>query len=335
MKRNSKIIFAIIGVTYRCNARCAMCNIWKYPTKPIEEFRPNILEKLPYIPVINITGGEPFLREDLQDIIDIISTKSKRIVISTNGFLTEKILRFAQRNKTVGIRISIEGLSQSNDTLRGLKSGFDRGLKTLIELKNMGLKDIGFGITVSDANAHDLIPLYNLAKYLIVEFATAIIHNTYYFKKFDNIINNKREVANAFNQLIINLLKSKRVKDWFRAYFNYGIINYIAGRPRLLPCEMGISSFYLDPYGIIRPCNGRDEVMGDLNTESFDEIWYGKRAVEIRESVKKCDKNCWMIGSVGELIKKKIGISLAWIIRNKFLRKSDADKLVDLIEKNK
>jgi MoaA/NifB/PqqE/SkfB family radical SAM enzyme len=324
-----KIIFGIIGVTYRCNAKCVMCNIWKYPTKKEEEFSPRILEKLPEMPVLNITGGEPFLRDDLQEIIDILEKKSKRIVISTNGFLTDHILKFADKNKNVGFRLSIEGFPSANDKLRGLQDGFDKGLRTLLELKNMKFTDIGFGITVSDTNARDLLPLYNLAKDLNFEFATAIVHNTYYFKKFDNVISDKNRVAREFRSLIYELLDSRNIKDWFRAYFNYGIVNYIAGNPRLLPCEMGSSSFYLDPYGLVRVCNGRDEIMGDLNGQSFGDIWASDEAGIIRALVRNCDKNCWMIGSVGELMKKKIGIPIQWIIRNKFLRKADTENLID------
>ena len=60
-----------IITTYRCNARCVMCNIWKYPTKVEEEFKPEILEKLPVLNFANITGGEPLLREDIEKIVNI------------------------------------------------------------------------------------------------------------------------------------------------------------------------------------------------------------------------------------------------------------------------
>jgi len=184
----------LLGVTYRCNAKCQMCNTWKFPTKKEEEVKVRDLEKLPRMRFTNITGGEPFLREDIEDIVKVIKKKSKRIVISTNGFFTERIINLAKKNKDIGIRISIEGLSRANDELRGIKNGFDRGLRTLIELKHMGIKDIGFGITVSDKNAKDLLPLYKLASAMKVEFATATVHNSYYFHKMDNDQNSKKLV---------------------------------------------------------------------------------------------------------------------------------------------
>jgi len=87
---------ASIIVTYRCNARCRMCNIWKHPTKPDEEIKPETLEKLPRLDFCNVTGGEPFLRDDILDIVDVIKKKSNRVVISTNGYLTDRILKVAE-----------------------------------------------------------------------------------------------------------------------------------------------------------------------------------------------------------------------------------------------
>ena len=316
-----KLRFASIIVTYRCNAKCAMCHIWKYPSRPEEEFKPELLEKLPFIDTINITGGEPFLRKDIYDIIDILKKKTKRIVISTNGFWTEKIIEIMKKYKDLGIRISIEGLPVTNAKLRGIKDGFDRALKTLMELKAMGCKDIGLAMTVSGDNVKDLVTLFRLAHNLNMEFATAAVHNSYYFHKFDNEIPNKKEVIDEFLKLINELFCSNRIKDWYRAYFNYGIINYILGRPRLLPCEMGFDAFFLDPYGNVRPCNVMDEIMGNLHKKSFEEIWNSEQAEKVRQKVKNCDQRCWMIGSVAHQMKKYIWKPTWWIIKHKFFKR--------------
>lgn len=313
---------AAVITTYRCTCKCHMCNIWKHPTKKEEEIKPQILNKLPKLDFCNITGGEPFLRDDIEEIVYILKRNAKRIVISTNGYLTEKILSVARQNKDIGIRISIEGLPAANDELRGIKDGFDHGLRTLLELQRMGLKDIGFGITVSDRNAKDMIELYQLAKAMNIEFATAVVHNSYYFHKYDNHIDKKEEIIACFEELIRELLSTKRIKNWYRAYFNYGLINYIRGNKRLLPCEAGTNMFFLDPWGEIRPCNGMEEnlwfeSMGNLNEKTFEEIWYGEKAREIREKVKNCPKNCWMIGTVAPVMKKYIWKPTWWIIRQK------------------
>jgi len=305
-----------------------MCNIWKYPTKVGEEIKPKILNKLPNLSFCNITGGEPFLRDDIEEIVYILKRKAKRIVISTNGYLTERIVEVAKKNKDIGVRISIEGLPEANDKLRGRKNGFDHGLRTLLNLKKIGLKDIGFGITVSDINAKDMLQLYELAKGLDVEFATAAVHNGYYFHSYNNEVKNKEEVAGYFKEIIKELLKSRKPKNWFRAYFNYGLINHIRGNERLLPCEAGTENFFVDPWGEIRPCNAMEEKywfdsMGNLNEKEFDEIWNGDKAREIREKVKNCPKNCWMIGTAAPVMKKYIKEPIKWILNAKFFRKSE------------
>ncbi len=310
---------AAVIVTYRCNAKCHMCNTWKFPTRQEEELSPDILKKLPSLDFCNITGGEPFLRSDIQEIVDILKKKSKRIVISTNGFFTDRILKVAKKNKNIGIRISIEGLPAANDDLRGIKNGFDHGLRTLLELQRLGLKDIGFGTTVSDRNAKDMIELYQLAKAMGLEFATAAVHNSYYFHKFDNAIAKQEEVESCFKELIDELLKTRRLKNWFRAYFNYGLINYVRGNKRLLPCEAGTENFFVTPSGDILPCNGSDEewVLGNLKEQNWKDIWHGIKAEEVRSRVRNCSKNCWMIGTAAPVMKKYIRIPLKWVIRNK------------------
>lgn len=311
----------LIAVTYRCNAKCHMCNTWQYPSQPAEEISVKALEKIPpNLRYINITGGEPFVRKDIDDIVSVLKKKTKRIVISTNGFFTDKIIELAKRNRDIGIRVSIEGLPAANDELRGIKNGFDKGLRTLLQLKEMGLKDIGFGITVSDKNAKDLMELYALAKAIDLEFATAIVHNSYYFHKYDNEIVDKDMVAGEFKKLVDELLKSNKVKNWFRAYFNDGIINYIYENKRLLPCEMGSDVFFVDPYGEVLPCNALEESMGNINNDTFDQIWNSPRANEVRKMVKRCEKNCWMIGSVSPAMKKTIKTPIGWIIKKKLLK---------------
>lgn len=296
-----------------------MCEVWKYPTKPSEEIGLDVYEKLPDIFFCNVTGGEPFVRADLPEIIEILHKKSKRIVISTNGYFTEKIISLSHQYPDIGIRISVEGLPRTNDIIRRIPDGFDRSLRTLLELRALGVKDIGFAMTVQDMNCLDLVPLYILAKGLGYEFATATLHNSHYFHKWDNKIGNDQRVCGEFEKLIKLLLRSKRPKDWFRAYFNYGLINYIKGQKRLLPCEMGQNGFFLDPWGDVLPCNGMDEKepLGNLKKQQWDEIWNSERAQKVRETVRDCQKNCWMIGSAAPAIWNHPVKPVLWVLKNK------------------
>lgn len=319
MAKSEKKLNGTIIVTYRCNARCTMCNRYKAPSRPDEEISLDTIRKLPRMYFTNITGGEPFIREDLPDIVGELYKKSSRIVISTNGYFTDRIIKLAEEFPNVGIRVSIEGLEQTNNEIRGLPDGFNRGYSTLKKLVEMGHPDVGFGMTVQDKNAPDLVPLYHLANELHMEFATASLHNSFYFVEAKNIIHDRPMVAQNFEDLINELLKSNEPKKWFRAYFNHGLINYIYGQPRLLPCDMAFDTFFIDPYGDVMPCNGTKdkEVMGNLNKQSWDELWNSEQAEKVRKVVRNCDRNCWMIGSVSPAMHKYIWKPAAWVLAHK------------------
>lgn len=315
----AKKLNGTVIVTYRCNARCTMCNRYKAPSKPEEELTVATIEKLPPMYFTNITGGEPFIREDLPEIVRALYKKSDRIVISTNGFFTDRIVALCKEFPQVGIRISIEGLEQTNNEIRGLDDGFNRGYSTLKKLREMGMTDVGFGMTVQDKNAPDLVPLYRLSNEMGMEFATASLHNSFYFVEAKNIIHDRPMVAKHFEALCNEMLRSWSPKKWFRAYFNHGLINYIYGQKRLLPCDMSFDTFFIDPYGDVMPCNGTKdkEVMGNLNTQSWDELWNSQEAERVRQKVRCCDRDCWMIGSVSPAMNKYIWVPGFWVAWHK------------------
>jgi len=322
MAQSSNPTDASIILTYRCPMKCMMCNIWKNPTDKKEEIKAEDLKTLPQLKFINLTGGEPFIREDLTEIVEECYRHTNRIVISTSGWFEDRVIALAKKFPQIGIRISIEGLSSKNDELRGHQGGFDKGLRTLLALKEMGLKDIGFGCTVSNNNSADMLSLYQLSKSLGMEFATAAFHNSFYFHKGDNQITNTKEVCKNFESLINWQLQENNPKSWFRAWFNMGLINYIEGNRRMLPCEAGSANFFIDPWGEVYPCNGLEEKywkqsMGNIHEADFLTIWNSQQAEEVRAKVRCCAKNCWMVGTASPVMKKYIQHPLKWVIKNK------------------
>jgi Fe-coproporphyrin III synthase len=313
-------------VTYRCNARCHMCNTWQHPSRRAEEFDPAILEKLPGgMTRLNITGGEPLLRNDIEDIVRILDKKTKRLEISTNGYFSERIIRLCEKFPNLTIRVSLEGLPGLNDQLRGIKNGFDRGLRTVLRLKEMGQRDIGFCAVISDRNCADLLDLYHLSAGLGVEFGGATLHNSFYFHKQDNKIEDVEQVVKEMKRFIRSLLSSRRgdwrlrAKDWGRAYLNLGILHYIQGLGRALPCGAARDTFFVSPHGEILACNGSAEpwVMGDLESQSFDELWRSPQAETARQKVQRCQRNCWMTGTAVPAMRKQPWVPLAWVLKNK------------------
>ncbi len=311
----------ILAVTYRCNSRCSMCYTWKHPSDQAQEVRAEDLVTMPKLTRLNITGGEPFLRKDLSDILDVVKEKAKRVVISSNGFLTKETLHVMERHRDVGIRISFDGVGETHNRIRGLKKAHEIALRTLKGLKDMGIKDLGIAVTISDENAQDLVPLYELAKAHDVQLATAILHNAYYFHKEDNEIIDKSFVEGGVRALIAEYLRSSSPKDWFRAYFTQGIIDHMYSKERALKCTMATDSFFVDPYGNLRPCNVMDFPFGNIRQKPFEEIWQGPQAEEARRKVAGCRSSCWMIGSVGHLMRRRLWVPLLWIMGSKLSRK--------------
>ncbi len=313
-------------VTYRCNARCRMCNTWQHPSKRSREIGPDVMAKIPGNQHrINLTGGEPALRGDLMGIVGILVNKTPRLEISTNGYYTKRLVEVGRRYPQVTFRISLEGLPRLNDEVRGIKNGFDYAIKTVLSLLDVGVKDVGFGMVVSDKNAKDLLSLYQLCSRMGIEFATSTMHNSFYFHKHDNLIEDITFVDTQMKKFISALLQSERkniklkIKDWGRAFINQGLLRNMLGRSRTLPCGAGNDLFFLDPYGQILACNGSKEpwILGNLKENDFEHIWDSEQAGEVRRKVKQCQRNCWMVGTAVPAMRKAPWVPLFWITRNK------------------
>ncbi len=126
-----------IEITQKCIARCMMCNIWQY--RDIVEHSVDDWIGLLSSPLfsdlreLDITGGEPFLREDLLELTDAIShlqdanlRKIKSLAVTTNGFLTPRILEFTEkaiaRLSPKGINLvmvfAMDGIGEIHDRIR-------------------------------------------------------------------------------------------------------------------------------------------------------------------------------------------------------------------------
>lgn len=313
--------------TFRCNAKCHMCNIWQHPTKPEEELPAKYYEKLPSgLGRINVTGGEPMLRSDIADIVGIVSRKAKVVEVSTNGFFTEKILEIAHAYPKTMFRISLEGLPELNDRLRGTKDGFDHALRTMLGLIDSPARDIGFSVVICDKNADDLLVLYKLCAALGVEFGNSVMHNSWYFHKDDNAVTDVDKALGAEKEFIKALLTSSRsglrmkIKDYLRAYFNLNILNHLEEKPNVMSgCCAGRDLFFVDPWGNVTPCNGTAEpwIMGNIKEQTFEEIWGSTRADDVRSLVDGCDRSCAFIGTARFDMLRHPMRPLGWIARSK------------------
>jgi MoaA/NifB/PqqE/SkfB family radical SAM enzyme len=185
-----------------------MCHVWRNPTLPSEEIDLATLEKVPNgIDNLNITGGEPTLRADLMDMVEILYPKARKLEISSNGLHPERLEAVIRKYPDVKIRFSLEGREAINNLLRGEDNGFEIKVTGLKRLKELGGCDLGFATVIQDDNIDDLIYIFKLTQEMGVELATSTLHNGYQFHKNDNFPYDRIKLAKGIEKLILEMLK--------------------------------------------------------------------------------------------------------------------------------
>ena len=315
---------ATMAVTYRCNARCKMCNIWqeKNPRTLDIEAILNLSSSLKYL---NISGGEPFLREDLVEIIRVIkeSNSKLQIIISSNGLATDLIIKKMKEiikiDPKIGVRISIDGFKETHEETRGVPGIYDQALKTIDGLKKIGVKNLGISFTVMDSNINDLLPVYKWAEKEKLQFAMALVQNSdIYFNKEDNKITFIKKVSVALNKIVEDELKSFSPKRWGRAYYDFGLKVYAESGKRLLKTGAGFDSLFVDVDGKVYPSNLINEEIGDLKENKLDDLWQNKKVKEIRDKIQDGKiTESWIICTIREEFKRNAFKIIFWILKNK------------------
>lgn len=314
-----------IILTYRCNSKCSMCNIWKNPSLPEEEISFNTLAMIPdQVGVVNLTGGEPTLRKDLGEIVDLLYPKVKKLEISSNGLHPEKIEPIIKKYHDIKIRFSLEGNEKTNNAIRGEKNGFRTKVDGLARLKELGGTDLGFAVVIQDDNAADLVELFHYAEANGYELSTSTLHNGFQFHKSDNNPRDRLQIAHHIERLILEQLKTNNIKNWFRAYINLGLEAKILGKKRLLACRHGYESVFIDPWGDVFACNVRPDLyLGNLGNQTWQDIISGPQVSHVLEKVDQCQQNCWMAGVAKGAMRNPRFTALpriepvAWVIQNK------------------
>jgi Fe-coproporphyrin III synthase len=311
--------------TYRCNSRCQMCYIWKNPTDQKEEVSLETLSKLPGgFDNLNVSGGEPTLRRDLAELVDLVYPKARVMEISSNGLHPEKLVPIIRKYPNIKVRFSLEGNEITNNTIRGEKDGYATKMAGLRALQEAGGTDLGFAFVIQDENVDQLVTVYEMARKMGVELSTSTLHNAWQFYKNDNYFYDRVAVARKVEGLVTSMLASGKPKNWFRAYLNLGLIEKILGHPRLIRCTAGTDFAFIDPWSDVWTCNVRsDLLMGNLARQSWEEILASAQAQQAINKVHNCEQNCWMVTTARTAMRSniipqvpKIG-PLMWVLKNK------------------
>lgn len=311
--------------TFRCNSKCQMCYIWKNPTEPKEEVSLETLSKLPGgFDNLNVSGGEPTLRKDLAELADLLHPKARVMEISSNGLHPERLVPIIKKYPDIKVRFSLEGDEMTSNRIRGEKGGYATKVAGLRMLQEAGGTDLGFAFVIQDENVDQLVQTYELAKSMGFELATSTLHNAWQFYKNDNYFYDRVNVARQVEGLVTSLLKSGKVKNWFRAYLNLGLIEKILGHPRLIPCTAGTDFAFIDPWSDVWACNVRSDLpMGNLARQSWEEILASGTTRDSVGKVAACEQNCWMVTTARTAMRSniipqapKLG-PMFWVLKNK------------------
>jgi MoaA/NifB/PqqE/SkfB family radical SAM enzyme len=245
-----------------------------------------------------------------------------RIIISSNGFLPERIesqmraiLRVAP---DAGVGISIDGRDGLHDEIRRIPNGFRKCMDTVRRLKTLGVRSLRIAFTATEANVHGMTEVHRLAKELGVEFTCAVAHNSgIYFRTSDNRGVDPEILRSQLNAMASDDLKGWNPKRWVRAFFYQGLLDYTRGRQRRIPCTAASRSAFLSASGQLHPCNMLETRLGDLGRQEFDTIWGSRAADDARVFAPTCPVNCWMVCTARESIKAHPLTVLGWVAGGK------------------
>lgn len=302
----------VLAVTYRCNSRCRMCGIWKR-TDHSGEISPEDLRKLPpELETLNFSGGEPFLRFDLPEMVKVAKEACRDVsmTISSNGFATELVVdrmrEILRIDKNVSVAISIDGIGEKHEEIRGIPGGFTRAINTVKGLKEIGVKKLRLAFTAADYNYQELKGVYQLSRELGVEMTLAAVHSSDNFFGQENPITANEQIAAQLDWLIDKELSSWNPKRWLRAYFTYGLAYFVRKGLRILPDYSGELNCFIDPRGDIYPCDVSTIVIGNL-----------KKGFDLIDEKDYVCQHSWMICTARQAIKKHWREALGWVLREK------------------
>lgn len=317
------------SVTNRCNSRCKTCNIWQiYPNHwqvvedelTLDEIA-KIFRSMPPVYFFNLSGGEPFLRDDLPAIVDLAVEHLKPAIIHspTNAIMTKRIIR-QTREILEGLRArgldtpftvkpSIDGVGDLHDEIRGVKGNWPRLLATVRGLLELSEEfpnlHVELGTVVSNFNKDHLEEIETYVNTLGVQSYRNEIaeQREEFFNVGDPITPSGEEYAalmRGFAAKVQANLPSKRplarLTESLRLVY-YDLAARIVQEDRqVIACYAGISNVHLTPHGQLWPCCvlGYAKPLGNLREVDYDfmAVWHSAQADAVRASIKAGECAC-------------------------------------------
>jgi MoaA/NifB/PqqE/SkfB family radical SAM enzyme len=356
------IDFLIFFVTSKCNSNCKFCfykdRLNRSDDLSFEEIKA-ISEKMGHFSTLLFSGGEPFLRKDLREIIDIFVTQNKVKIISipTNGIepalissVTANFLN-DHRNKgvTFAVNVSIDALGDLDASLRGRNDAFPAAIETLKELGKLKPEFKNFYLNVnsvfSNKSAAGLPQLLDF----IAEFDTVDFHDVEVIRpktiadypKLNIELRRLKEIhlwAAQINsgRLKRRLAQSKNIIQRFKClrsligkvgYLRYAQKikeRFLAGEKNLFRCTAAETVCVIDSDGSVRLCE-LTEPIGNLREYDYSlpKILASSRSEKLHREIMQSHCNCTHACFIGEFIDqglKHLNFGLFFAIIGEYLK---------------
>jgi len=322
--------YLIYFVTARCNAKCESCFYWKETETAGErsELTPEetkkIAEKLPRLVQLTLSGGEPFLREDLFDLVSPIIEKSRPgfLSIPSNGIMTDRIIKTSQLLLSrypwlrVNIELSLDGIGKTHDRIRGRTGAFEELTKTWRELKTLQDKHprlrLGILTVLSALNQEGIFEILEFIKRELKPDRQEVLFARGNPRNPDAIkvpIERFQEVA-AWLDKESPSPKSfmDRVRRELARQKRELIVETVSRNRMVMPCLAGSKLIVMEPDGRIRPCEMLETLhpsppstlglenffMGELRKSNYDleEILKNDASKKIRDFIERSSCRC-------------------------------------------
>lgn len=303
-RKNAKPAFPFnitYSVTGRCNSRCRTCNIWKSkaPDLDLRQWK-SIIDQFGTAPEwVTISGGEPFERRDLPEIVNYISKVNRPMVMTIPSncqvdSMIDDINRFRFRGRII-INLSLDGVGDKHDSIR-FKGSFEKLIRTYHELKRQKKASIGLHTVISKYNVDDFKEILSLVKKLAPDsYICQIAENRVELGNMDeDILPRLRQYIKCIDMTKdIKTRPASVITSMLRNQYYKTSVEHMKGRMRNR-CYAGIASAHVNYNGDLWACCVRCETMGNLLKDKLDEILYGDKARSIRKRIKQEGCICTM-----------------------------------------
>lgn len=274
----------VIEVTYRCNSRCVMCNIWQAPHKAeltLEQFDRILSDPLfRTVERLLLAGGEPTLRSDLPELARICSTHMpslRSITVVTNGLWPERVLsvceeiarRCAQHSPrpiSLTISVSLDGLADVHNRIRNVPDAFDRAVETVTGLQKLQEQysfHLGVACVICHLNLNHLDEFADWCRQHGLSYGFQLVgfHDTHVANMAQRPVLDFDEADRpVLHRVLEKLAGEKSLTNTMACYWQDMLHMYRDGRERQSPCPFLVDAAALSPYGDLRPCETEGSV---------------------------------------------------------------------------